>query len=153
MIDTRVASTNLSLGFRRRPGGTTSVSAFDLRNAVIPAIRNRGSARTATERRSPSQGSSQNPATNGPRMEPTKLTAYAVPARSGSPPDHESTSNGVRNPAMEQNRTMPASRNPANSDPPSLKGTSGSTASSGMIAKRASKLQARSEERRVGKER
>ena len=62
-------------------------------------------------------------------MQPTTLTAYAVPARSGLPSDHRSISMGVRKPTAAQNGTMPATRRiqPGTS-------TSGSAAASGTSA-------------------
>src|SRR5438552_12962379 len=50
------------------------------RRAISPAITNNGTASTTEARRSPRQGSSQNPARMGPIMDPSTLTAYAVPA-------------------------------------------------------------------------
>src|SRR5258705_8204756 len=66
-----------------------------------------GSARASRDQRSPAAGSNTNPASSGPRMQPTALTAYALPARSGFPRDHRSTSNGVMNPPTPQHGPIP----------------------------------------------
>src|SRR5258708_1147584 len=133
-----VANANLSLGLRASLGLAVSEGSF--RSAVRAAIANNGRERTRIAHLSPSQGKSQNPAKRGPTMQPVMLTAYAVPARSGSPDDQESTSKGVRNPARAQKSAIEERRSPLN--PALCKGSKGSAPTTGITANSASKLHA-----------
>src|SRR5260370_20402254 len=118
------------------------MSPRGFRNVMSAARPNNGIDRATRDQRSPNQGRSQKPATRGPSIEPSTLTAYAFPARSGSPNDHESTSSGVRNPAYPQKRTIADRRSPPRSTPPILRGSSGSAVASVITANRASKIHA-----------
>src|SRR4029453_2645111 len=89
------------------PGADTAGSRAGFTTATSPTA-NSGSERATNVPRSPQAGSSQKPARSGPRTQPITLAAYARPARSGSPADHQSTSIGVRNPMATQNGTMPS---------------------------------------------
>src|SRR5215475_5504624 len=111
-----------------------------LRNVTTAAMTNRGTARTADTHRSPNRGRRTKLVTRGPRIAPTMFTAYAVPARSGSPDDQESTSKGVRNPVYAQKSTMDPRRIPLNPRAPS--GIMGSAAATGISANTASNVHA-----------
>ena len=55
----------------------------------------------------PAAGRRRKPESSGPAMHPSAFTAYARPARPGSPPDQRSTSMGVRNPRTPQKGRCP----------------------------------------------
>src|ERR1700680_217886 len=86
----------------RMPKTRAGIGHHFLRAGVFPdsrldeATRSHGNANKSSVQASLSQGNKKNPESSGPKMQPNTLTAYALAARSGSPPDHLSTSFGVR---------------------------------------------------------
>src|SRR6266851_8264793 len=135
-----VANTYFSFGLIR--DRSCGASPRDFRKVMTAARPNSGIDRATRDQRSPSQGRSPKPATRGPSIEPSTLTAYAFPARPGSPADQESTNSGVKKPAYAQKSTMTERRRPPSSAPPSLSGSKGSAAASGNTENNASKIHA-----------